>query len=361
VTVKMSSEVLDRREEIERLDPEGMLDRVEDTPGQWRRALARFDPSLLPARAEWSSVLMAGMGGSAIAADLLTHYAFRRGRIPLEVVRDYDLPNGRSASTLAVCVSYSGNTEETLSVYAACGRVGMDRVALTTGGSLAERAGADGVPVLRLPTGFPPRAALASSFVSVGRCLEELGAVHFEPGAWEEVPGALEAVVAREGRAVPSPENPLKRLAERLVGRIPVLYGPRDPLGGVLVRARGQLAENSKVVASHHELPEMNHNEVEGWNAPEEVRAPLHVVFLRDEAEHPNVRVRCDATAAIVQATGTPVDEIRGEGKSLLARLFTLILRVDLVSVYLALLYRCDPTPVRGIEALKARLAEELG
>lgn len=331
-------------------DPSGMLARVEGTGEQWREALARFDPKALPARRSWSSAVVAGMGGSAIAADLLAHYALRRGRVPWEVSRDYALPSAHGRGSLAILVSYSGNTEETLAAYREAGERGMDRLVLTTGGEIGRLAARDRVPVQPLPSGYAPRAALAASFVLLGRAAESLRLVDVEPGAWEETPRAVEGVLSAD-------RAPLERVAGDLQGKLVLVYGARDPLGAVLVRARGQLSENAKVLAGHHALPELHHNEIEGWTGVAPHAQRLHVLLLRDESEHERVRLRADVTAGVVRDAHVPLTELRGQGKTLLARLFALIVQVDLVSVYLAYREGRDPTPVPGITALKDRLS----
>lgn len=299
-----------------------------------------------------------GMGGSAIAADLV--FALGAGRIPFPtlVCRDYAWPAALGPGDLAVLSSYSGNTEETLALEAAARARGVDRVAMTTGGELARRCDADGVPWRSLPGGLPPRAALGYSVVSLSLLLESRGDPGAGDAAWAEAGAALDALSARCAPGRPEEENPAKQLARAVVGRALCVVGGAGFPAAAARRWKGQLHENAKTLAFDATVPEMNHNEIVGWQALSDLHPRFAVVLLRDVDESPALARRMAVTAAILGDEGVAVHEARGEGSSALSRMLTLVALGDWVSLYLAVLAGVDPTPIEKIDRLKAALAE---
>jgi glucose/mannose-6-phosphate isomerase len=346
-------------------DPQGMLGRVEGAAGQWRTAAAAVDGFEAPAG--WRrcrEVIIAGLGGSAIAADLLAAWLEPRWPVRLHVLRDYDLPAWAGRDTLLVASSYSGNTEETLSVWERAGERGIERMAVTSGGELARSARRGGLPLLELAAGYPPRAALPMSFVTLAGLLAGVGPAEGGPGgsrAREElaaVPRMLEETAGHCGRNVPSSRNPAKELALWLGEELPVLYVPRDPLGAVGRRWRSQFNENAQRLAWGGEIPELDHNEIVGWPARPWLQGNTRVLFLEDADQHPQVSRRIAVTAEWVASTGAVVRRLTGQGAGRLERIWSLVALGDFTSVYLALVWGIDPTPVTGIEHLKSRLRE---
>jgi glucose/mannose-6-phosphate isomerase len=326
-------------------DPTGQLDHVLALPdhlrdGLWRVESARIAPF------EASGVIVCGMGGSAIGADLAAAALGSRLVAPLAVVRGYELPPSTPADRAVLCSSYSGNTEETLACYEAADALGARRVAATTGGRLAELARGDGVPVIGLPAGLQPRAAVGYTFVAAAEVAALAGAA--DPirteidGAAARLEAAREAIVDRA-----------RELAASLEGTIPVIYGA-DLTAPVAYRWKCQLNENAKLPAFSAELPEADHNEIVGWDGAAD--RPLAAVFLTDRDQHPRVRRRFEVTAELIGASAPAPVMVETEGETRAERLLSAVLLGDLVSLHVAAARGVDPARIDVLERLKAEL-----
>jgi glucose/mannose-6-phosphate isomerase len=254
-----------------------------------------------------------------------------------------------SEDTLVLCSSYSGDTEETLGAYAAAGERGAPRVVMTTGGELAEAAREDGVPVIGIPSGMQPRAAVAYMTVGALQVAALAGVTDSLRDEIDAAAGLLRELAEEWGPDGDSGCEP-KVLARALQGQVPVVYGA-ELTAPVSVRWRAQLNENAETAAFDGVLPEMDHNEICGWGQP-----TFTAVFLEDEEQHPRVKERIELTADVVAAAGSPVERVRARGQTRTERLLSLVFLGDLLSLYLAVLNGVDPTPVARIEDLKQRL-----
>jgi glucose/mannose-6-phosphate isomerase len=337
------------RAAVEALDTRGMLDDVLDQPHQLEDALRRVESAAIAPADASDGLVVCGMGGSAIGADLARGAIGDRARRPLTTARGYAPPSWVSADTVVLCSSYSGETEETLAAYDAAGDAGASRVVMSTGGRLAEAARADGVPVIGVPAGMQPRAAVA--YMTVG-ALEVAARAGVTESLRDEVEAA--AVLLRELAAEwgpdGAPDAAPKALAHRLQGQVPVVYGA-ELTAPVSVRWRAQLNENAEIPAFDGVLPEMDHNEICGWGQP-----TFTAIFLGDDEQHPRVKRRIELTAELVGEAGSPVERLVTRGATRVERLLSLVLLGDLTSLYLAVLNGVDPTPVARIEHLKERL-----
>lgn len=349
---------LDSREEMERLDRGGMLDMVCRFDHQLETALELARSVPLPEAPEFERAVLLGLGGSAIGGDLVRAWLGSELQVPFSVIRGYSLPPWVNRRTLCIGSSYSGNTEETLSALAEARDRGAWCACLTSGGELERLARREGLPVFPIPGGQPPRTALPYSIVGV---LWVLAGCRLIQSPWPALESSIEWVRNRlrlYGPESPSRDNPAKLLAQSLVGRIPVIYGSTERSGPVARRWATQLSENAKVLAYSAELPEMNHNEIVGWEHPREVLGRFAPIFLRDHEDHPRVQIRMEVTREILSSRAEPVLEFWSAGGSWLERIWSLVLLGDLASIYLAFLNREDPTPVEAIESLKARLKQ---
>ena len=345
-------------DDIRRADCSDYLALLTDFPGQLERARKLTGGISLRAPGEpIDKIVVAGMGGSAIGGDLLRTYLLESLAIPFLVHRDYSLPPFVGPGTLVFLSSYSGNTEETLSAAETALREKAHPVAVSGGGELARLAEREKFPLIRLPGGMPPRAAIGYSFMALLGSLVRIGLVGDRTSEVEETITLLEAKKMTYGIRAPAPENPAKQLAASLFGQFPVIYAWSGRYQAVAVRWRGQLAEIAKQLCSHHLLPEMNHNELAGWQHPAEILSQAVVILLRDDDEPERIGRRMDLTARSLASRAGRVAEVRAEGRSLLARLFSLVYLGDWVSYYLAALNGVDPTPIERIEELKSRLA----
>ena len=341
------------RETIAAVDPQGMLGDVLAQPQQIGDALWRAEAADIQHRDRAGGLLVCGMGGSAVGAELAAACAYGRAERPIEAVRDYTLPPWIADDRVALCASYSGSTEETLAMFEELAVRAIPRVAVTTGGRLAELARAEDVPVIGVPSGFQPRAAVIYMTVSTLEVAALSGAI---PSLRSELEGAAELLgrlVEEWGPDAPE-DSEAKALARRLHGSVPVVFGA-GPTVAPATRWKTQINENAKLPSFAATLPEADHNEICAWGGSREL-GPLSAVFLEDPAQHERVRTRVDVTTHVTAPGAQAVERIAGRGESQLERVLSLVLLGDLVSVYLAALDAVDPTPVEPIERLKAEL-----
>ena len=342
-----------------RRDAGGMAALIEGSPGQIEDALrhAAKEPWKLPVASP--DLLAAGaMGGSAISADLSRGlYADRLPR-PVLVVRDYRWPACVTPRSLALLSSYSGDTEETLALCREAEARGVPRVALTTGGTLEAECGRQGAFFRRLPADMPPRAALYSSWVAVTTLFAALDWIEDPAPGWREAAAVLRRQGESLGPGSPEARNPAKQLARALAGRLLFVYAARERLGPLATRVRNQLNENAKMLGHSAVAPELNHNEIVGWEKPGRRVKSAAALVLRDAEDSPAVARRLTLTADYLRRQGAEVHEIRSSGEGRIARLASLSQFADWLSFYLALLAGVDPTPIASIDEFKRKLKE---
>ncbi len=305
------------------------------------------------------AVALVGVGGSAVGGDLARALLAPDSPTPFEVVRDYRLPGWVNNETLLLAASYSGDTEETLSAVDEAAARGVPVWAVTSGGVLAARARAEGWPLFELPAGLPPRAALGHALPPVLLAAALGVGLRFE--RWGQ---ALRAAAGRLAAWTPAWEdetdtNPARELAARLVNGLPVLYAGTGLYEASAVRWRAQLAENAKMLAFHHLLPEMNHNEIVGWQENPELLRRCRAVFLTGSHEHPRVARRMAITAETIRPLAGGIEIVRAPRGSPVEELLGLVLLGDWVSLYAAAELGVEPVPVERIGRLKAALAAE--
>ncbi|MEX2116411.1 MAG: bifunctional phosphoglucose/phosphomannose isomerase [Bacteroidota bacterium] len=345
------------KSEITRLDPSGMYTWMTEFPDQVGDAVSIGEKAKTRLNVKGvEHIVLTGLGGSAIGGDLLRSYLSNELRIPFIVNRHYFLPEFVSKKSLVIVSSYSGNTEETIAAHADATKRKARVLCISTDGTVAKTAKKHKQPMIAIPPGLSPRAALGYSFFPL---LVALGKLRFIKPKKRDIRETIDLLRtnARTFTNPDSPDNAPLRLARLLQGKLPVIYSPTD-LDAVMVRWRGQIAENAKQLSSGHVLPEMNHNELVGWKVLTDVMKTMAVVFLRDRGTHRRVQVREDITKKITTPYAASVSEVWSEGTSLLTRMFSLIQFGDWVSYYLAILNNEDPTPVNVIDHLKAELAK---
>ncbi len=350
--------ILDQPDRWEPIDPNSMISLLESFPEQVQTAAESGRNLSLPLPGKIRLLVVTGLGGSAIGGDLARSVVGPQLKVPLIVSRDYMLPGYVDASSLVLACSYSGNTEETLSSYREARRAKASIVCITSGGRLEAMARADEVPVVRLPIGFPPRAALGHSLLLLLAALQNMQIIPNMDGSVQEAMELLASLRGKYGGASPEDANPAKNLARSLNGKIVAVYGSNGIMDAVALRWRSQIAENAKNLAFHHVLPEMNHNELVGWRYPEDVLRRVGVVLLRDKGDHPQIQRRFDLTRELIADRAGALHEIWSEGNSLLARILSTIYLGDFVSLYLAYLNNIDPTPVQVIDYFKSKLGK---
>lgn len=355
--------ILDDRSEIARIDAGSMLDHVSRFG---RMTLEGWDAAAgvpLPAGGHAggpTAVAVMGMGGSGIGGELLRSLLAPTAAIPVIVVRDDRLPKFVGSGTLAFVCSYSGGTEETLTAYDAARTAGASIVAITSGGVLADRARRDRCPTVRIPGGLSPRAALPYLFMPMLRIVARMGIVRVDEADVHEAATLLTTLAGRWGVAVPTEDNPPKRLAERLAGCLPAIYAASQMTAPAAQRWKTQLNENSKMLAVWNAFPELGHNETVGWaGAPAGAGEPgLFVVILRDRDDSERTALQVEVTRGLAFGRARGVEGVWSVGMSRLARLLSLVLAGDFISVYLAVLRGVDPTPVDVITQMKLKMQE---
>lgn len=351
---------LDDEKVLEKVDRENMLKLLLDFPAQCREAQT-LGPSLsIPERysRSYSSIVFLGLGGSAIGADIIKDYLLDRCRLPVYVNRDYEIPAFVGTDTLIFACSYSGNTEETLNAYGKAREKDAPTVVITSGGKLKELAEKNKDILISIPAGLPPRCALGYSFIP---SLISLSKLHIISGAGSQIDEACgllsEMGISSLWPGAGSDKNIAKKIAKKIFSRFPVIYAS-SRLAAVVTRWKGQLAENSKTLSSGHVYPEMNHNEIVGWDYPKEVLKKFTIIQLRDGNDHARVKRRMDITSEILKKEGFDIIDIESRGKGFLSRMLSLVYTGDFVSYYLAVLNGVDPTPVDRVTYLKKKLAK---
>lgn len=342
------------REGISEVDTSDLLEDVLAIPEHLRDALWKAQSVGLEPWDSPGGLVVAGMGGSAVGGALARAALGDTASRPILSARAYGLPAWTTPDTTVLCASYSGDTEETLAAYEAAGALGARRVVVTSGGRLAQLARAEGVPVIPVAGGFAPRAAVAYMFVAA---LEVAALCGAGPRMNSEIDVAaehLEASVVEWGPDAPS-DSLGKRIAMAVHGSVATIAGAglTEPIA---YRWKTQINENAKLPAFAHDLPELDHNEVCGWDgAPELGR--FSAIFLEDDDLHPRVRERIALTQELIAERAHATFRVGTVGQGAVARVMSLVLLGDLVSLYLAVLRGVDPTPVDVIVRLKDALA----
>jgi glucose/mannose-6-phosphate isomerase len=300
------------------------------------------------------SIVVAGMGGSAIAGDIVRSYLYRSIQIPFIVCRYYRLPAFVNRKALVICCSYSGNTEETLAAYDNALESGAHIIVITSGGKLAHKAGIDNVPIVKIKGGLPPRAALGYSIAPLLMILERLGLCEEQ---FEAVSQAASLLTHWASLYDPADDkNPAFALAQEIYGTIPVIYSGYEKFDAVATRFKGQLSENAKILAFTNVFPEQNHNELVGWHGLYDLDNKFTVIILKDSQEHKRIKARMEIVTQYLRDKGIKLLTLESREGQDLERIFYLIQYLDFTSYYLALLNGVDPTPVIAIDYLKEKL-----
>ncbi len=342
---------------VRRLDPGDMLGAIASLPGQLPAAWEASRGLAVPDSYRGATaVLVLGVGGSAIGADLVRSVFADRLRVPVIALRDYVLPAFAGPSTLAVASSHSGRTEETLATLEQAAAAGCRLAVITSGGPLLSVARQAGLPLLECPPAGPPRVSVGWSTVLLAGLLERAGLLDIDQHDVEAATAAAAAMVQRCEPGVPAADNPAKRVAWSCVDRVPVIEA-----GGFLApvarRWKTQLNENGKSTAVFEELPEATHNAVVGYAQPELIRERLFVVFLVSPDDHPRIAQRAALSGELLDERRILHETVTATGEGRLAQAFATIVLGDFASAYLALLYGADPTSAAAIAWVKERLA----
>jgi glucose/mannose-6-phosphate isomerase len=294
------------------------------------------------------NVILSGIGGSGFGGEVIKRVFESELTVPFVINRTYTIPAFAGPETLVIISSYSGNTEETLEAFEHYLTKGCMVVAITSGGKVKEISEKQGFPVQLLPGGFPPRAAAGFSIVQQLFILRHLNLIQDFTPALEETISIIKHF---------SEHADAEMLAQKMKNRLPVIYCS-EVLEPAAIRLKQQINENSKQLCYNSIVPEMNHNEIVGWEYPDSVLSNILVLFLHSSFDHSRVETRFGITAQVAQGKAGEVAHITAKGSSLLAQNFYLIHFFDWVSLYLAELNSVDPMPVKIIDFLKSELGK---
>jgi glucose/mannose-6-phosphate isomerase len=303
------------------------------------------------------NIIVAGMGGSAIGGDLLKDWAKNKIQVPIEVNRDYQLPAYADKKTLVLITSYSGDTEESLSAFLDALNRGCMVYCISSGGALLEYAEKLNVPYLQVEKGMPPRAALPYMLMPLLVCMEKMGLTSGLEAEVSEAVLVLKRCADACSPEVASKNNLAKTLAIGINGSVPSIYG-FGVYRSVAQRFKQQFNENSKIAAKWEVFPELDHNEIVGWEKSQDTAKHFSIIFINDPKSPKAILSRIKITKQLIKDSGVKMFDVESLGKTDLAKMLSVICLGDFISVYLAVLRKVDPTPVQTINHLKAALGE---
>lgn len=350
--------------QIEDVDKSRMVEFLEGAPEHLTSALKlvkQVDSLKLFKRLdglEVESVIISGLGGSAISGDIILDWIWDKASLPMMVSRGYRLPNFAGRKTLVITVSYSGNTFETLAQFYEGKRRGCALVGVSSGGRLEEFCRKLKAPFFKLRGGMPPRAALPYLFLATAYIISKV-----EPAASlsevEAIPEKLRKLRSEIGVSSNFERNPAKKMAFALLDKYPILYAFND-MRSVARRIKDQLNENSKVPAKFNLLPEACHNEIEGLRIPKPIKERTCALFVREEGEEPIRKAMVEGFKRVLRSSGvSEIHEVPAKGETKIEKIFHAIYFGDFVSFYLAIASKVDPTPINNIQRYKEEVRDE--
>ena len=347
---------LDNATEFHQIDTENMLAEIDGLPQQLAKAYSNSFQYDLKNLKKPDTILVAGMGGSAIGADLLSAYCMPFCSVPIISLREYTLPEwALKQNTLVITSSHSGNTEETLSVFDMALQAGLPILAIATGGEISKRAKESNQAIWEFEHHGQPRAAVGFSFGILLALLERLDLI---PSQNQIMAQAIEEIEKKQKNykaGIPIVKNPVKRVAGQAVGRLVSVFGS-DHLAPVARRWKTQINELAKAWAQFEFLPEADHNTLAGLEKDENILTKTMALFLKGSQIHPRNILRIELTKQEMMVAGLAVDSVEFKGSSRLAEMWDAILFGDYFAYYLALAYDADPTPIEALSNLKRNM-----
>ena len=335
------------------IDSENYIGQIQALPEQLQTSWNLGQSLSFPYKNDIKAILIAGMGGSAIGADLLAAYLAPACSVPVYIQRDYELPAwAESSKTLVVACSHSGDTEETLSIFKQALANRCQVLSISTGGKLTAAAQTAGVPSWTFEHLGQPRAAVGYTFGLLLALISRLGLIANQEDELSRTIQAMHDQQAHFEPDVPVVKNPAKRMAGQLIGRWVTIMGS-GYLAPVARRWKCQINEVAKTWVQFEFLPEADHNTLAGCFYPSELINQMVTLFLRAPSDHPRNRLRSDLTRKGFMLEGMSTDFIDAVGDVPLAHIWTLLHYGDYVSYYLAMAYEVDPTSFGAIQGLK--------
>jgi len=323
------------------LDKENMKEILDDFPNQIKKGIELAKDKAVKGNIQ--NIILIGMGGSALAGEILKCYLKYELKIPFMILRNYSLPAFADKRTLIIASSYSGNTEETITAYREAIRKNIPTIAIASGGKLEELSRLNKNPFIKLPKGIQPRLSIGYSFFALLKILENSKIIESKKEDTKKTEKALKKPMFKEMA---------KKLAKKIKGKIPIIYSS-DDLSCVAYKWKIDMNENAKIHAFYNVIPEMNHNELVGYT---NLLGNYHVLILKDDEDYDRIKKRIKINKELIKKKDIGLTEVEIRGECFLTKIFSAIYIGDWVSYYLALLYNQDPTPVDIVEELKRNL-----
>jgi glucose/mannose-6-phosphate isomerase len=352
----LATSILDKIDDIHKIDQKGMISFSIQAANHYTESAKNVENLNLP-YSNPKNIIIAGMGGSAIGGELAKDYTRATANIPLEISREYYLPNYADKNSLVILASYSGDTEETLSAFVDAINRKCMIFCVSSGGNLIKYAQKLNLPHLQVKSGMQPRAALPHMLLPILKCMEKIGIAPNLSIELNEAIELLKNVSSKNNPQIPTKDNFAKTMAQNLSNTAPTVYG-FGIYRGVALRFKQQFNENAKTPAKWEYFSELNHNETMGWESAKDLSECFTPVFIRDKSEPVEIHSRIEITKSIMQPTMPKMYEIWAQGKSDLAKILSTILVGDFISIYMAILRKIDPTPVNTVVAMKEKIEQ---
>ncbi len=356
-------QILDDLVKIRALDKGGILSSIEHLPEQIDEAWKGV--SYIPEPKECSdakNIIVSGMGGSGLGADIVRNLMFSKLRVPLDIVNGYSLPNYVNHESLVILSSYSGNTEETIAATKDAIKRRAKIIGISTGGELVKILEKENLVNYKIdPKSNPsgqPRMGLGYSLIGILAVLAKCNFITLESGEIQSLIVTAEKFVKDFGVGVPTHTNIAKRIAEKLAGKIPVLMSS-EHLIGVAHTFRNQINENAKNFSYSFKISEANHHLIEGLKFPHNAKNLLHFLFLESKNYHTRNSIRYGITQDVITKNGYNFDIYKTTSRRELEEVFEILIFGSYVSFYLAMLHGIDPTPIPWVDYFKEKLASQ--
>lgn len=349
---------LDDLDLFKQIDKTNLLAQIDSMPEQLQNAWNLGQTLPLPDTRDVQNIILAGMGSSALSSELTAASVFSSIRLPVTVLSDYELPAYANERTLVVCVSHSGETEETLAMFDSALKRKCRTLVISTGGTLTKRAGEANMPVWAYQAKGPARSALAWMFGLQLALFSRLGLIADASSDVEHAVSEMKRIQQHLKADVIAAKNPAKRYAGQLIGRWATFVGS-GPLAVVARRWKMQINLMAKAGASYDVLPDADHYAISGMLNPNEtMNAHTMTLFLRAKSDHPRNYLRSDMTRQAFLLEGLNTDYVEARGNSALAHMWTLILFGDYMAYYVCMAYRIDPASNEAVDGFKGMIAK---
>lgn len=337
---------------IQKYDTQNQFAVLQNTYKQIEYAVSNSYPEFGFGKEAINKIIISGLGGSAISGDLLKNFLKDELTVPVQINRNYFLPSFADENTLLIASSYSGNTEETISSFNDGIKKKCKIICLSTGGKLEKLAADNSIPFIRLQKGFQPRYALGLSFFSLLKVFEKLQLVPSQ----EKIINRIISLWKEKASEYSTEENNAITVAQQLIGFVPIIYSASDYTNAIGYRFKSQLNENSKLHAFHHEFPEMNHNEIIGWESHQQKQLHTKVIYLLDETYHSQIKKRFQIVSEFIKKSDVEIISLESKENDFKVRIMDLIFLVDWISFYVGVIRGFDPSEIEYINLLKDRL-----